>query len=309
MRATRLFRRPRPLTLRAREELDFYLAISPWAIGFIVFGGGPLVASLVMSLTDWTGLTTRHWVGVQNYVAMVTADRDFFTVLRNTFYYSFGSVSLGVVLSLAVALLMNQKVPGINVFRTLYYLPAVTSGVAIAIMFAWIFNPQVGLINFLLSLIGIKGPLWLASQQWAMPALILMSLWGVGGNMVVLLAGLQGVPEELYDAAKVDGAGKWREFLHVTLPMISPVVFFIIITSIISTFQVFENVYIMTRGGPGTATRVYVFHLYQNAFEYQKMGYASALAWVLFLIILGLTWLQLRASRYWVYYEFEGETR
>jgi multiple sugar transport system permease protein len=309
MTAIKCLRRPRQLSLRAREELDFYLAILPWLIGFIAFSAGPLIASLAMSLTNWTGLTTRNWVGLQNYATMLTGDRDFFTVLRNTFYYSFGSVSLGVVLSLAVALLMNQKVPGINIFRTLYYLPAVTSGVAIAIMFAWIFNPQVGLINFLLSLIGIKGPLWLASQQWAMPALILMSLWGVGGNMVVLLAGLQGVPEELYDAAKVDGAGEWREFLHVTLPMISPVVFFIIITSIIGTFQVFENVYIMTRGGPGTATRVYVFHLYQNAFEYQKMGYASALAWVLFLIILGLTWLQLRASRYWVYYEFEGETR
>ncbi len=308
MAGIKSFWKRRQLSMRAREEIDFYLAISPWLIGFFVFGGVPLVASLLMSLTNWSGLTTREWIGLQNYVAMFTQDRDFLTVLGNTLYYSLGCVSLGVILSLAVALLMNQKVPGINVFRTIYYLPSVTSGVAIAIMFGWIFNPQVGLINYLLSLVGIKGPLWLASPQWAMPALILMSLWGVGGNMVVLLAGLQGVPEEFYDAAKVDGAGKWREFLNVTLPMISPVLFFIIITSIIGTFQVFESVYILTQGGPGTATRVFVYHLYKNAFEYQKMGYASALAWVLFLLILGLTWLQLKASRYWVYYEFEGET-
>jgi multiple sugar transport system permease protein len=204
---------------------------------------------------------------------------------------------------------MNQKLPGITVFRTLYYLPAVTTGVAIAIMWTWIFNPQVGMINFVLRLLGLQGPLWLGSQQWAMPALIIMSLWGIGTNMIILLAGLQGIPEHLYEAARIDGANAWHEFRHVTLPMLSPVLFFVLIISVIASFQIFDNVYVMTQGGPGTATLVYVLHLYRNAFEYQKMGYASAMAWILAMIILILTWLQFRASSAWVYYESEGEAR
>jgi multiple sugar transport system permease protein len=298
--------RGRRLSLRRREEIEFYIALLPWLIGFVLFTGGPILASLLMSFTNWTGLATLQWIGLGNFINMFTGDKDFPTVLMNTFYYGVASVSLGTIGALFAAILMNQKVPGIHVFRTLYYLPSVTSGVAIAIMWLWMFNPQVGLINYLLSLVGIKGPLWVASQQWAMPALILMSLWGIGGNMIVLLAGLQGIPEHLYEAARIDGANKWHEFRHVTLPMLSPALFYVVVISIIGSFQIFENVYVMTRGGPGTATRVYVFHLYQNAFEYQKMGYASALAWVLFLIILGLTWLQLRSSKYWVYYESEG---
>ena len=293
------------LSLRAREEIDFYLAISLWLIGFVLFTGGPILASLGMSFTNWTGMTTRDFIGLANYQKLFLSDRLFWIVLKNTFYYGFASVLLGTIGALFAAILMNQKVRGINVFRTLYYLPSVTSGVAIAIMWIWMFNPQVGMINYLLSLVGIKGPGWLNSQQWAMPALILMSLWGIGGNMVILLAGLQSIPDHLYEAARIDGANKWHEFRHVTIPMLSPVLFFVIVISIIGSFQIFTNVYIMTRGGPGTATLVYVMHLYQNAFEYQKMGYASAMAWILFVIILGLTWLQFRASRRWVYYEFE----
>jgi multiple sugar transport system permease protein len=204
---------------------------------------------------------------------------------------------------------MNQKLPGITTFRTLYYLPSVTTGVAVAIMFIWIFNPQVGLINYFLRLLGIPGPGWLASQVWAMPALILMSLWGIGSNMIIILAGLQGIPDHLYEAARIDGANRWHEFRHVTFPMLSPVLFYVIVISVIGSFQIFDNVYVMTRGGPGTATLVYVMHLYQNAFEYQQMGYASAMAWILFLIILGLTWLQFRGSRVWVYYEAGEEGR
>ncbi len=297
------------LTLKQREEVEFYIAIALWLIGFLLFTGGPILFSLGMSFTNWTGLTNREWVGLVNYEKLFLGDRLFWIVLKNTFYYSFASVFLGTIGALAAAVLMNQKVPGIAVFLTLYYLPSVTSGVAIAIMFLWLFNPQVGLINYLLSLVGIKGPGWLASQQWAMPALILMSLWGIGANMIILLAGLQGIPEHLYEAARIDGANKWHEFRHVTLPMLSPVLFYVVVISIIGSFQIFDNVYVMTRGGPGTATLVYVMHLYQNAFEYQKMGYASAMAWILFLIILGLTWLQFRSSKYWVYYEFEGEKR
>jgi len=291
--------------LQRKEEFEFYLSILPWIIGFIFFTGGPILASMFFSLTNWTGLTTINFIGIQNYIAMVTTDNEFLTVIFNTFYYSIASVILGTIGSVVVALLMNQKVPGINIFRTIYYLPSVTSGVAIAIMFMWLFNPQLGLINYALSLVGIQGPLWLASSQWSMPALILMSLWGIGGNMIVLLAGLQGIPDHLYEAARIDGANKIQEFLNVTIPMLSPVIFFVMVISVIGSFQIFDNVYVMTRGGPGDSTRVLVYHLYQNAFEYQKMGYASALAWILFLIIMGLTFLQFRFGRSWVYYETE----
>jgi multiple sugar transport system permease protein len=291
------------ISLRQREEIEFYLSIAPWIIGFILFTGGPIIASLIFSFTDWTGLTTRNFIGLGNFITMFTADKQFYRVILNTFYYSFVSVALGLVLSLLVAILMNQKVPGISFFRTLYYLPSVTTGVAIAIMWVWMLNPQMGLINYLLGLVGIQGPLWLASSKWAMPALILMSLWGIGNNMVIILAGLQGIPEHLYEAARIDGANKFQEFLNVTLPMLSPVLFYVSVISIIGSFQIFENIYVMTRGGPGDATRVFVFHLYMNAFEYQKMGYASALAWILFLIIMALTIIQVKVSKYWVYYE------
>jgi multiple sugar transport system permease protein len=298
-------KKPKLSPLRRKEEIEFYISILPWILGFILFTGGPIVASMFFSLTDWTGLTTRNFIGFQNYIAMFTTDNQFFTVVLNTFYYSIASVILGTTGSVLVAMLMNQKVAGISFFRTIYYLPSVTSGVAVAIMFMWLFNPQLGLINYFLSLLGIQGPLWLASSQWAMPALILMSLWGIGGNMIVLLAGLQGIPDHLYEAACIDGANKVQEFLNVTIPMLSPVIFYVMVISIIGSFQIFDNVYVMTRGGPGDATRVLVYHLYQNAFEYQKMGYSSALAWILFLIIMGLTFLQFRFGRSWVYYETE----
>ncbi len=291
------------ISLRQREEIEFYISIAPWVIGFILFTGGPILASLAFSFTDWTGLTTRNFIGLGNFVKMLTADTEFYKVIANTFYYSFASVGLGLILSLLVAMLMNQKVPGISAFRTIYYLPSVTTGVAIAIMWVWMFNPQMGLVNYLLGLVGIQGPLWLASSKWAMPALILMSLWGIGNNMVIILAGLQGIPEHLYEAARIDGANKFQEFVNVTLPMLSPVLFYVSVISIIGSFQIFENVYIMTDGGPGDATRVFVFHLYMYAFEYQQMGYASALAWVLFLIIMLLTIIQVKVSKYWVYYE------
>jgi multiple sugar transport system permease protein len=297
----------RRLNMRQREAIEFYMSITPWAIGFILFTGGPILFSLIMSLTDWTGLTSRAFIGTQNYVTMFTQDRLFWTALKNTFYYGFASVALGTLGALLAAMLLNQKVPGTSVFRTLFYLPSVTAGVAVAIMWIWMFNPEMGIINYLLSLVGINGPGWLNSQTWAMPALILMSLWGIGANMIIILAGLQGIPEHLYEAAKIDGASKWTEFRNITIPMLSPVLFFVIIISVIESFQIFTNVYVMTRGGPGTATLVYIMHLYLNAFEYQKMGYASALAWVLFIIIMGLTLIQLRASKRWVYYEGDAE--
>jgi multiple sugar transport system permease protein len=261
------------------------------------------LASFAFSFTNWTGLTTVEWVGLRNFRQLLFEDNLFWVATYNTFYYSVGSVLLGTIGALIVAILLNQNLPGTTLLRVVYYMPSIASGVAIAILWIWLFNPQVGLVNYMLSFFGIKGPLWLASQQWALPALIVKSLWGIGANMIIILAGLQGVPLSLYEAARIDGANRWHEFRHVTIPMISPVLFFVIVISTINSFQILTDVLVMTQGGPGTATFVYVYYIYQAAFQYLKMGYASALAWILFAIILGLTLLQLWGSRRWVYYE------
>jgi len=291
------------LTMRQREARDFYLCILPWLIGFILFTGGPVLYSFFISLTNWTGMSTREWVGFQNYIDLFTVDPLFKTVLANTFVYGVGSVWLGLVVAVGIAILMNQKVPGISIFRAIYYLPSVTSGIAIAIMWAWMFNPRSGLINYVLSLVGIDGPGWFSSSQWAMTGLVIVSLWGIGPNMMILLAGLQGIPQHLYDAAKIDGANAWQEFIHVTLPMLSPIILYVTVISIIGSFQIFENVLVLTNGGPGTSTRVLVFDLYQNAFVNSRMGYASAQAWILCIIIMFMTWLMFRISKRSVYYE------
>jgi len=205
-------------------------------------------------------------------------------------------------------MLMNQKMPGVTIFRTIFYLPSITQGVAIAIMWIWIFNPTVGLLNYFLALFGIvdspsAGPGWLTSQHWSMPALILMSLWQIGGTMIILLAGLQGVPESLYEAAKIDGANKWQEFRNVTLPMLSPSLFFVIVIGTVNSFQIFTNVRVMTEGGPGTSTYVYVYHLYLTSFRYFKMGVGSAMAWILLIIVGVLIWFQFRVGSRMVHYE------
>lgn len=301
-------RRRKPLTLRQREERDFYLFIGLWLIGFFLFTGGPVIASFAFSFTNWTGLTTMEWVGLQNFRELLFEDKLFWAATRNTFFYSFGAVSLGTLGALVVALLLNQKLPGTTFLRVIYYMPSIASGVAVSILWIWLLNPQVGLINYFLSLLGIEGPPWLGSTQWALPALILKSLWGIGANMIILLAGLQAIPLSLYEAAKIDGANQWYEFRHITIPMLSPVLFFVIVISTINSFQILTDVLVMTQGGPGTATFVYVYYIYQAAFQYLKMGYASALAWVLFAIILALTLLQLWGSRRWVYYEDAGRT-
>ncbi len=305
MLQTVLTRARKPLTLRQREERDFYLFIGLWLIGFILFTGGPLLASLYFSFTNWTGLTTVEWVGAQNFIDLAQ-DKLFWTATQNTFFYSFGAVTLGTIGALTVALLLNQHLPGTTLLRVVYYMPSIASGVAVSILWLWLFNPQVGLVNYMLSLIGIKGPLWLSSPQWALPALVIKSLWAIGANMIILLAGLQAIPTSLYEAAKIDGAKQWDEFWTVTLPMLSPVLFYVLVITTIASFQILTDVLVMTQGGPGTATFVYVYYIYQAAFQYLKMGYASALAWILFAIILALTLLQLWGSRKWVYYEDEG---
>ena len=230
-------------------------------------------------------------------------DPLFWLSLRVTFSYAVVAVPLGLMLGLAVALLMNQNVRGISFFRTIYYLPAVISGVAVAILWRWIFNPEFGVLNVLLSYVGVRGPNWLRDANWALPSLILMSLWGIGGGMIINLSALQNIPTELYEAVEIDGGDNWSKFSNVTIPMISPVIFFNLVTGMIWTLQEFTRVYVMTDGGPSNATLFYGLYLYRNAFRYFEMGYASALAWVLLLAILAFTLFLFRTSRTWVYYE------
>jgi multiple sugar transport system permease protein len=293
-----MFGKSRTYWIRAMEG---YLFILPWIVGFAIFTAGALLGSFSISLTEWNIVGTPKFIGLQNYQKMVQ-DKFFWQSLKVTTLYLF-NVPLNLVLGLFLAILLNQKVRGLGFFRTVFYLPSVTAGVAVSLLWMWIYNPRFGVINILLKKIGITGPAWLGSETWALPALIIMSVWGVGGGMLVYLGALQGIPTALYEAATLDGASAWRKFLHITIPMITPVLLLNLIMGIIGSFQVFTQAYIMTNGGPNYATLFYVLYLYQQAFQWFNMGYASALAWVLFLIILALTYLIFQTSSRWVYYE------
>ena len=292
------------LSQRAREEVAAYLFISPWLIGFFIFTVGAMLFSLGLSLVKTDLLTFVRFVGIENY-AQMWGDRFALQALKVTTIYTFTTVPLGTILALGIAMMLNQNVVVQGLFRTIYYLPAVVSGVAVAILWRWIYHPDLGLINAMLAMIGIDGPRWLFSREWALPALILMTLWSVGGSMLIFLAGLQGIPTELYDAAHVDGANAWRRFRHVTVPMLTPTIFFNLVLSIIGSYQVFTNAFVMTRGGPGSATLTLVLLLYRVAFEQFHFGYASAMAWLLFGITLVFTLLLIRSSSLWVYYAGE----
>lgn len=285
-----------------REAAWGYLFISPWLLGFLLLMGGPIVASFALSLFGWDLLSPARFVGLGNFKNLFH-DRLFWQSLKVTGIYTIGSVPLSVVLGLTVAVLMNQKIPAVSVFRTLFYLPSVVSGVAVSLLWIWVFHPEFGLLNMSLKAVGIGGPAWLQNPLWALPSLILMSLWQVGGTMIIYLAGLQGIPTQLYEAAWIDGANRVQTFFRVTIPMITPVLLYNVIVGIINALQVFTQPYIMTEGGPNYATLVYVMYLYRNAFQWFKMGYASALAWILFFILLICTVLLLRSSTSWVYYE------
>ncbi|MFH1086427.1 MAG: sugar ABC transporter permease [Chloroflexota bacterium] len=296
--------RRRPSRLARRENILGYLWISPWLIGFIVFTAGPMLASLVFSMENYRIINIPQFIGLRNYQIALTEDDLFWPSLARTFYYVAVSVPLGLAGSLLLAVLLNQRVRGESVFRTMFYLPSLTPAAAAAILWIWLLHYEVGLVNFLLAKVGIQGPPWFGSMRWAIPALILIALWsGVGGGrMIIFLAGLQGVPEELYEASEIDGAGLWHRFIHITLPMISPTIFFNLVLGIIGALQVFTTAYITTRGGPGRATWFFALHIFTHAFEYFDMGYASALAWCLFLVLLVFTFIQLRLSDMWVFY-------
>lgn len=287
------------------ETILFYLCISPWLLGFIIFTAGPMIYSLWLSFQRWDLFTNPVPVGLNNYITMFTEDQDFWQGMKVTFTYTLVRVPLGMVAALAVALLMNQAVKGINFFRTIYYLPSIMPGIAVAVLWTWVFNPEFGVINSILSRFGIHGPAWIADPNWALPALIIMSLWGIGGTMIIYLAGLKSIPHILYEAAELDGAGPWTKFTSITLPQLSPTIFFNLVMTIIGAFQVFTEAYVMTNGGPQKATFFYMFYLYTTAFQSFQMGYGAAMAWVLFIIIMILTMLVLRSSAIWVYYESE----
>lgn len=297
----------RGMSARARREaMHGYLFIAPWLIGLVVFTLGPIIVSFYLSMTNYEIVRAPVFNGLTNYRFLLN-DRLFWQALQVTTVFVVVSIPLGLVLSFAVALLMNQKLKYLGLWRTIFYIPNLVPVIASSVLWLWIFNPQFGLFNIFLRYLGLDGPNWLGHTQWALPSLIIMSLWGVGGPMLIYLAGLQGIPTDLYEAADIDGAGALIKFRAVTIPMMTPVIFFNLVMGMIAAFQTFTQAFVMTGGGPRYATLFYVLYLYQNAFQFFRMGYASALAWVLFVIILALTILVFRSSAAWVYYE--GEVR
>lgn len=291
------------MTRGERRNLRLGLAfISPWIVGFLAFTLYPVAASVYYSFCDYDVLQTPVWIGTLNYRDMIT-DGVFWKSLYNTLFFAAFSLPLGLVLSLLVAVLLNQKVRGKGLFRTLFFLPSLVPMVASAMIWIWILNGNFGLLNHLLGRLGIAGPQWLADENWTKPSLILMSLWGIGNTIVIYLAALQDVPRDLYESAELDGASAWTRLRHITIPLISPVIYFNLVMGIIGSLQVFAQPYIMLGGGgPNRSALFYAVYLYQNAFEYRQMGYACAMAWVLFLIILGLTWVATRSTRRHIYY-------
>ena len=289
---------------KRQDVITAYLCLLPWIIGFLAFIVGPMLFSFRLSFFESDLLTRNYFVGAENYRELFS-EPFFWQSLKVTFIYAFTTVPLGTAVALLIAVLLNQKVLGLSLWRTIYYLPTVVSGVAVSLLWLMIFNPRAGLVNNFLALFGIQGPAWLGSQDWALPALIIMSVWGVGANILLYLAGLQSIPTHLYEAATIDGANAPQRFWAVTVPMLSPTIFFNVTISLIGAFQFFTQSFVMTKGGPNNATLSMVLYLYNKAFGQVRFGYASAVAWVLFAIIISFTLLFQYLSKHWVYYEGE----
>ncbi|MCC6174947.1 MAG: sugar ABC transporter permease [Chloroflexi bacterium] len=290
-------------SLSQREALWGYLFISPWLFGFLLFSLIPIGAVIYLSFTEYSVFDTPRWVGLRNYQKIFTGDPLFWTSLYNTVYYVLLAVPGQVIVGFVVALGLNQKIRGLVLLRAAYYLPVLIPYVVSSVLFVWILDPQVGVLRYLLGLVGVPSPQWLQSEQWAKPAIVLLTIWHMGGYMLIYLAGLQGIPQHLYEAADIDGAGSWSKLRNVTIPMLTPTIFFNLIVGIINSFQVFTLAYIMTKGGPLNSTLFYVLYIYRQAFEFFQMGYASALATILFVVVLIVTMAVFHWSRTWVYYE------
>ena len=297
--------RARPwLTQRRREELTAYLFLAPWIIGFLIFTAGAMLFSFWISLSDTDLLTISKFIGFKNYAKALTGDSLFIKALKVTAWYTALVVPLGTLVALSIAVMLNQKLKAVGVWRTIYYLPALVSGVAIALLWGWVLNPDFGLVNLGLRMVGLgPGPRWFGSEDWAVPGMVMVAIWASGQNMVLYLAGMQSIPTEVQEAAKIDGAGPFRTFISVTLPLLTPTVFFNVITSIIASFQVFNIVVILTQGGPNNATLSLVYYLYSEGFRLFNFGDAASIAWLLFALILVFTMIVMRSSNYWVYYE------
>ena len=290
---------------KRHETILGWLMVSPWLIGFICFSALPMFASLIISFTEWDMLSKPEWVGFENYKTLFFEDPLALHSLNITILFTIVSIPLNIVFGLALAMLLNTSIRGLAIFRTIFYLPAILSGVAVALMWRWIFSTEFGLLNALLSMIGIEGPAWLTDRIWVLPSFVIMRLWSVGGGMIIYLAGLQSIPTNLYEAANIDGANWWHRTRFITLPMLSPTIFFQLIVGFIFSMQIFTEAFIMTNGGPADASLFYLLYLYRTAFQYFDMGYASALAWVLFVVILVLTIILFKTGKSWVYYELD----
>jgi multiple sugar transport system permease protein len=289
-------------SLRRHETIDGYLFIAPWLIGFVLWVAFPMIASIVLSFMEWDLFSPPRWVGFNNFEQLFTNNLVGIS-LYNTAYYTFISVPLSLTVALVSAMLLTMQIRFQSFFRTFFYLPSVVPAVSMAVLWFWIFNPEMGLANSLLRMLGLPESQWIYAADTSKPSFILMSLWGIGNPMVIFLAGLQGIPSSLYEAAEIDGASWWDSFRAVTLPMLSPVILFNLVLGIIGSFQVFTSAFLMTNGGPQHSTLFTVLYLYRLGFEQFRMGFASSLAWLLFVIILIFTLLQLRLSDAWVYYE------
>lgn len=289
-------------SLARKEAWEGRLFVSPWVLGFIIFTVGPMVASIYFAFCDYSVLSGAKWVGLGNF-ERIAKDRLFGLSLYNTAYFVFLAVPFGLVTSFTLAMLLNVRARGINLYRSLYYLPVITPGVATALTWTLLFAGEYGVVNAALRGIGLPAPNWFFDPKITKLVFVFLGLWGAGGGAIIFLAGLQNVPQTLYEAAHIDGANAWHRFWYVTIPMMTPIIFFNLVQGIIGTFQVFTGAYIITQGGPANSTLFYVLYLYNNAFKFFKMGYASALAWILFVIILAFTIAQLQLARRWVYYE------
>lgn len=289
-----------------REAIEGYLFILPWFFGFLVFTAGPMLASLALSFTKWGLIDKPVYIGFDNYVKMAK-DPLIWHSLGVTLRYTLLTVPLQIVLALCIALILIRPFRGVYAFRGVFYLPNILGGVVTALLWMWVFNPDYGIANYLLSLVGIQGPPWLADPDWALPAIVIMSVWNLGAAIVLFIAGLQSIPQHLYEAAQLDGAGGFAQFRYVTLPMLSSTLLFILITTMIASFQVFDIAFVASSGdgGPLRSTLVYLLYFYQNGFKYFNMGYASAMIWLFMVIILLLTLLVFRSSSMWVFYESE----